>query len=235
MQGFTPELRPKGRLLVADDEPLFLESITELLRAEGFEVASAPNAETCQLLLSQYVFDVVIADIRMPGNAQLEMLTSMGQFLQFPPVILMTGYPTLGSAIQAIKLPVTAYLVKPFEFGHLLHEVLSAMAGGRPQFPVSAPRLEPTVDASNETDPLLRHVIQNNPTILPEQLQQVQDLSRREREVLLMVLRRGQLSEVADDLRISPHTVRNHLKAIHRKLGVRSRAELLIRFGPVRD
>lgn len=227
--------RSKGRLLVADDEPVFLESITELLRSEQYEVASAPDAATCQRLLAEYAFDVLIADIRMPGNSQLELLNSMSAHGAPPPVILMTGYPTIGSAIQAIKLPVTAYLVKPFDFGRLLAEVESAIAGARPvshmpmvQPPPTSPQLH------GETDPLIRHVVSNNPSITSEQLREVQDLSRREREVLWTVLKCGQLQEVAEQLKISPHTVRNHLKAIHRKLGVRSRAELLIRFGPVR-
>jgi DNA-binding NarL/FixJ family response regulator len=224
----------KGRLLVADDEPVFLESITELLRAENYEVASAPDAATCHRLLAEYTFDVLIADIRMPGNSQLELLNGMGAHRQPPPVILMTGYPTIGSAIQAIKLPVTAYLVKPFDFGRLLMEVESAMVGARPAASLPGPAHYPTHRLAADADPLIRHVVAANPAITPEQLAEVEDLSRREREVLWTVLKCGQLQDVAQELKISPHTVRNHLKAIHRKLGVRSRAELLIRFGPVR-
>ena len=61
------------------------------------------------------------------------------------------------------------------------------------------------------------------------------ELSAREKQILSLLMQNLRGPAIAERLYISQSTVRNHLKAIHRKLGVRSRAELLIRFGPVRD
>jgi DNA-binding NarL/FixJ family response regulator len=230
----------KGRLLIADDEPQFRDAISQLLELEGYECESAPNSQVCQELLAQKHFDVLIADIRMPGNTDLELLEQI-QGLHLP-VIVVTGYPSVPSAIRAIKLPVVAYLVKPFNFSELLREVERAIKGEWPAFNKSLPPEPNSVRASSTAltdeerdDPLMHHILRNNPEVGNEELKDVRELSKREREVLLTVLRRGPVHDVAGELNISPHTVRNHLKAIHRKLGVRSRAELLIRFGPVRD
>ncbi len=135
-----------------------------------------------------------------------------------------------------------AYLIKPFNFSELLREVQRALQGDWPAFNKglpsdSAPPPRPSANLTpdEQDDPLMQHIVRNNPPIQDEDLRDVRELSRREREVLLTVLRCGPVHDVAGELNISPHTVRNHLKAIHRKLGVRSRAELLIRFGPVRE
>lgn len=230
----------KGSVLIADDEPQFRDAMVQLLALEGYSCETAANAQACREVLSQKRFDVLIADIRMPGNTELELLEQI-QDLKLP-VIVVTGYPSVPSAIRAIKLPVVAYLVKPFNFSELLKEVERVMSGDsrlfNKGFPADQPGpLVPAASLSEEEreDPLMHHIVRANPSVTDEELKDVRELSKREREVLLTVLRRGPVQDVAGDLSISPHTVRNHLKAIHRKLRVRSRAELLIRFGPVRE
>jgi len=235
MASEQPQAGVKGRLLIADDEFQFRDSMGQLLRLEGYQCESAPSAQTCRQMLKQRHFDVLIADIRMPGNTDLELLEQIKD-LDLP-VIVVTGYPSVPSAIRAIKLPVVAYLIKPFNFEELLKEVERALEGdiaSSTHHPVP-PRIAFTPPPIETDDPLMQHIYRNNPQVQLEELRDVRELSKREREVLLAVLRCGPVQDVAGTLRISPHTVRNHLKAIHRKLGVRSRAELLIRFGPVRD
>ncbi len=74
MSAEPPTVTTKGRLLIADDEPHFRDAMEQLLRLEGYECDSAPNAQTCHELLGQKRYDVLIADIRMPGNVELELL-----------------------------------------------------------------------------------------------------------------------------------------------------------------
>jgi len=62
-----------GRVLVADDEETFLFSTADLLRREGFECDCVRNAADASLLLGEKEYDVLIADIRMPGNSKLEL------------------------------------------------------------------------------------------------------------------------------------------------------------------
>ena len=233
---------PRARVLIADDEPHLLDSLAALLRGQGYECVCVQDASSCKQMLSEQSFDVLIADIFMPGNSELELLARLQEPL---PVILMTGNPTVRSAVRSIKLPVTAYLIKPFEFKELLDEVERAVGTGRTlrrhgrageELSNGLMRAtfededEASADASFD-DKLKRHLGPRGGA----DIDQVNALSNREKEVLWMVLKGESVANLAAQLNISTHTVRNHLKAIHRKLGVRSRTELLVRFGPVRD
>ena len=111
------------RILFADDEETFLYSTADLLRLEGFECDCVPNAIVARQQLQQTAYDLVIADIKMPGNTELEFARFLADLNPSPPMILVTGHPSLNSAVQSVQLPVVAYLVKPFDFGELLAKV----------------------------------------------------------------------------------------------------------------
>jgi len=111
------------RILFADDEETFLYSTADLLRREGFECDCVPNAIVARERLQQAAYDLVIADIKMPGNPDLEFARFLAELTPAPPIILVTGHPSLNSAVQSIELPVVAYLVKPFDFNDLLAKV----------------------------------------------------------------------------------------------------------------
>ncbi|HEX2972129.1 MAG TPA: response regulator, partial [Tepidisphaeraceae bacterium] len=112
-----------GRLLIADDEETFLESTARLLRKEGLECDCASDSDTVMTRLRSHDYSLLIADIRMPGNSGLELVQQLAETSPGLPVILVTGYPSLNSAIQSVQLPVVAYLVKPFDFSELLAHV----------------------------------------------------------------------------------------------------------------
>lgn len=112
-----------GRILIADDEEVFLQSTADLLRREGYECDCVQNATEATEKLSNNNYDLLIADIKMPGNAELELIKNISNTFECVQVILVTGYPMLNSAIQSIELRVEAYLVKPFDFEDLLGHV----------------------------------------------------------------------------------------------------------------
>ena len=116
-----------GRILIADDEPTFLESTADLLRRDGYEVHGAPNATAALELLRSQSFDLLIADINMPGNPDLELVREVRRLDGAIPVILVTGYPATRTAIQAVQLAVVDYLVKPFELSALRGAVQSSL------------------------------------------------------------------------------------------------------------
>jgi CheY-like chemotaxis protein len=120
-----------GRILLVDDEETFLLSTSGLLEREGFVCSTAPDGAAASALLARDRFDVLIADIRMPGNADLELVRGIARSAGGLPVILVTGYPSLGSAIASVELPVVAYLVKPFDFAELLHHTRAAVEQSR--------------------------------------------------------------------------------------------------------
>jgi PAS domain S-box-containing protein len=117
-----------GRLLLVDDEETFLRSTAALLRREGYECVCASDAATAAKLLREDGYDVLITDIKMPGNIDLELVRELPHIATGVPVILVTGYPSLQTATAAVQLSVVAYLVKPFDFSELLANVRSALA-----------------------------------------------------------------------------------------------------------
>jgi len=116
-----------GRILIADDEQMFLAATAQLLRNEGFECDCAEDATMVFKKLSEKDYDLLIADIKMPGNSNLELVKYLSQSKHQISVILITGYPSQQTAIESVKLPITAYLVKPVDFTELLQKTKAAI------------------------------------------------------------------------------------------------------------
>jgi len=109
-----------GHLLVADDEEIFLLTTADLLRQEGFTVDCARNGTEARALLASRPYDVLVSDIRMPGNAGLELLKDIPEPSRGLPVILVTGFPSMATALEALGSSVLGYLLKPLDFKELL-------------------------------------------------------------------------------------------------------------------
>jgi DNA-binding response OmpR family regulator len=122
----------RGRILIADDEPTFLTSTAELLRREGFTVETATDGDAAVAAMvaarTEGPFDLLITDLEMPGNADLDLVRQVAHLSGGLPIIIITGFPSVRSAIASIELPVAAYLVKPVHFPDLLTRVSSAVA-----------------------------------------------------------------------------------------------------------
>lgn len=118
----------RGRILIADDEPTFLTSTAELLRREGFHVDTVEDAEGALKAITAAPYDLLITDLEMPGNADLDLVQQVAHVSGGLPIIIITGFPSVRSAVASIELPVAAYLVKPVHFPELLKRVSSAVA-----------------------------------------------------------------------------------------------------------
>lgn len=113
----------RGRILIADDEPTFLESTADLLRREGYEVSTAQDGQRALELVVDEQFDLLITDLEMPGNSDLALVRRVAQVRGGLPVIILTGFPSVRSAVASIELPVAAYLTKPVVFSELEQRV----------------------------------------------------------------------------------------------------------------
>jgi CheY-like chemotaxis protein len=111
------------RILLADDEQTFRESTAELLRKEGYHCDCVPDAFSAIEMLKQNSYDLLIADIKMPGNPDLEMVKQLSEFARGISVILVTAYPSQKSAIEAVGLPVASYMIKPIDFEELKKKI----------------------------------------------------------------------------------------------------------------
>jgi CheY-like chemotaxis protein len=112
-----------GKILIADDEETFLRSTADLLRREGYDCDMVPDGKVAAKALQEGEYDLLIADIKMPGNADLELIRELPKIAEGLPVILVTGYPSLKTAVDSVQLPVVAYLPKPMEYENLLEGV----------------------------------------------------------------------------------------------------------------
>jgi len=120
-----------GRILIADDEETFLMSTADLLRNEGYECNCALDAASATELLRKTEHDLLIADIKMPGNFELEFVRAVPEIAQGIPVILVTGNASLDTAIQSIQMPVVGYYLKPIDFDQMLAQVRNAIKSYR--------------------------------------------------------------------------------------------------------
>ncbi len=105
---------PPAKILVIDDEEIILLSCQRVLTEEGYEVQTRLSAREGLDLLAGETFDLVIADIKMPGMTGIELLREIKRDYPQVSVILITGYSTVESAVEAMKAGATDYLPKPF-------------------------------------------------------------------------------------------------------------------------
>ncbi len=109
----TKETKPVARVLVVDDDRIILDSLGEFLRLEGFEVAQAVSLREAVQVLEDDPVDLIISDINMPGGNGFELLHLTRKRFAETVTIMMTGYGTIESAVEAIKMGAYDYLTKP--------------------------------------------------------------------------------------------------------------------------
>ncbi len=103
----------RARIFVVDDDRIILDSLCEFLRMEGYETDGATDADTALRALGRKPFNVVITDVNMPGSDGFELLRVVKQRYPEVVVIIITGYGTIESAVEAIKMGAYDYLTKP--------------------------------------------------------------------------------------------------------------------------
>ncbi|MFZ5909568.1 MAG: response regulator transcription factor [Chloroflexota bacterium] len=103
----------KFNILVVDDEPVSRKSLTDILRLEGYSVASVPNGQAAIEHIRTHHIDLMIVDLRMPGMDGLEVVQVVNQIASDTEVIVLTAYGSTETAIQALRLRIHDYLLKP--------------------------------------------------------------------------------------------------------------------------
>ena len=105
----------KSRLLIVDDEEQFVEALSERLSMRGYDVTTSHTGEDAVEKITDYNFDVVILDVRLPGIEGTEVLRKIRDLKPLTEVIMLTGYGTMEIAIEGMKLGAFDFLVKPCE------------------------------------------------------------------------------------------------------------------------
>jgi len=103
----------RSNILVVDDEPVARQSLTEILKLEGYNVAAVANGQTAIEYVRTHPVDLMIVDLKMPGMDGLEVVQVVNQISPETEVILLTAYGSTETAIQALRLRIHDYLLKP--------------------------------------------------------------------------------------------------------------------------
>ena len=104
----------KKKVLVIDDEQIILDSVKKILGAEDFQVDPAISSRDGLERAMSQDYDLVLTDIRMPEISGMRILRDIKRSKPALPVVIFTGYATVQSAVQAMKLGASDYVEKPF-------------------------------------------------------------------------------------------------------------------------
>jgi excisionase family DNA binding protein len=121
----TGATRP--RVLVVDDEASIRDLLSKTLALAEYDVDVAPDGRSALERMRLYPYDLLIADLKMPGMDGLTVIREAKRYKGDLPVIIITGFSTESSAIEAVNLGVAGYLTKPFRVPQVLAAAAKAL------------------------------------------------------------------------------------------------------------
>ena len=120
-------MNSEKRLLVIDDEPAIREGVRRILESDSFQVETFGNGHAALERLKHEPFDLVITDLKMPGISGIDVLRSIKEVQPDLPVIFITGYSSVDSAVEVMKLGAVDYIAKPFTPDEMLKVIRTAL------------------------------------------------------------------------------------------------------------
>ncbi len=124
-------------ILIVDDDIVVRDSLGKWFESEGFDVSIAPGAAAALEMLSGRRFDLALVDIKMPGVDGIELQAKLREIDPSMPVIIMTGFASVETAVKALKNGAYDYITKPFDPDELVHLVNKAISHRRSEREVS--------------------------------------------------------------------------------------------------
>jgi DNA-binding NarL/FixJ family response regulator len=203
-------------IAIVDDSADLRENIAGYLNASpGFRCSKAyPSAEAALAGLPQSPPDVVLMDINL-GKRSLDGIECVRRLKTLLPrvqIIMLTVFEDADKIFRALAAGATGYLLKRLPPAQLLEAIREVMAGGAPM-----------------STSIALKVVQSFQTSAAHGADSA-ELSQREREVLSGLAKGLAYKQIADQLNVSIHTVRNYIRRIYEKLHVRSRTEAVAKY-----
>lgn len=199
------------RVLVVDDHTIFRSGVRRLLLDEtDMRVAGdASNGPEALKLIANQGFDLILMDINMEGRSGLEVLASIRNLPNSPPVLMLSMYPEEQYALISVQGGAQGYVAKDAEPTELVHAIRRVAAGG--QY-LSARASQQVLGQLHGQDERPAH----------------QRLSVREHQIMLMLLKGMPQTDIGTEMMISVKTVNTHRMNLLEKLGVTNTAELVL-------
>jgi DNA-binding NtrC family response regulator len=120
-----------GRVLIVDDEPNALKVLSAILSADGYKVFESQDVEKAIKIVMKEDVDAIITDLKMPGRDGMQFLEYVSENHADIPVIFLTAYGTVESAVHAVKLGAFHYFIKPPDYGKLKGVLAGAVGNSR--------------------------------------------------------------------------------------------------------
>ena len=117
----------EGKVLVIDDDVVVRGVLTDILQDEGYRVRMAASGQEGLACMKGDMFDVALVDIMLPDSNGLEVLRNLREMDEDLKAVIITGYPSLESATQAVRLGAFDYIMKPLENERVLLSVHNAL------------------------------------------------------------------------------------------------------------
>lgn len=202
------------RVSIVEDNRGTRESLTELLsRAPALRFISAhPTGEDALQKLPADAPDVVLMDINLPKMNGIECVARLKQQLPKTQVLMLTTYEEGDLIFDSLRKGASGYLLKNLPPAELIQAIEQVHAGGAPM-----------------SMQVARKVV-NHFQQIKQPKSDVEQLTKREHEILALLAKGFLYKEIADQLGISLSTVRAHLHAVYEKLHVQSRTEAVVKF-----
>ncbi len=145
-------MKDKKNILVIDDEPIVFDSCRRIMRQEGFEVSGAFNGREGLKKIEEDEYDAVLVDWKLPEIDGMEVLRIIKKNHPDVIVVMITGYPSVESAVKAMKLGVSDYVSKPFTPEELKDTVIKAIEHSRT---APKPETEPATPIEAEVNRII--------------------------------------------------------------------------------
>jgi DNA-binding NarL/FixJ family response regulator len=196
---------PGNSILLIDDEEILLEAVSDDLKESGYEVTTAISGEEGLKSFETLQHDLVIIDLKMENMDGLEVSRKVKELNPKTPIMILTGYGSMETAIEALRLDLDDYILKPVNRDDLFEKINQCLDKN---------------NHSKSTGP--------QPTFSQNLKLEDSGLTRREKEVVQLAGKGYNDDEIAKMLSISAFTVKFHLKRIFKKLGIHKRVELIV-------
>ena len=197
------------RIIIADDHKMVREGIRQLLELDGeiIVAAEADDGVQCMEMIKEYQPDVLLLDINMPNKNGLEVLREIKNQGIHQKVLILTIHNEMEYLLRAIEIGVDGYVLKDSN-SSVLKKAINTIWNGETYIQASlAPYLKLKMSKKEKA---------------------LNDLTRRETEVLRLLARGMFNKEIADQLSISEKTVKNHVSSIFKKINVSDRTQAAV-------
>ncbi|CAN5525883.1 response regulator transcription factor [soil metagenome] len=197
------------RIGILEDERSIREGMMLLINgSDGFSCCHAfESAEEAIVNVPLLELDVVLVDIHLSGKTGIDFISEIKPLCKLTQFVMFTSFEDSDSVFNALKAGATGYLTKTTQPSKILEALLDVSKGGSPMSSHIARKIVLTFSEENNVE--------------------LQKLSEREREILALLSKGLRYKEIADQLFLSPETIRTHIRNIYIKLQVNSRTDAL--------